>query len=59
MVNTRSQILRGNRVEQTKEDRYSDIEVDISVTDFYTGSYFNDYNDEAMRSQERDHERSG
>ena len=58
MVNTRSQILRENRVEQTEEDRYPDNEDNISVADHYSGSYFNDYNDEAMRSQERDHERS-
>ena len=58
MVNTRSQILRENRVEQTGEDVYSDTEDNISVADHYSGSYFNDHDDEAVRSQERDHERS-
>ena len=58
MVNTRSQILRENRVEQTREDECSDNEDNISVADHYSGSYFNDHDDEAVRSQERDHERS-
>ena len=57
MVKTRSQVLRENRVEQTEEDRYSDNEDNISVADHYTRSYFNVYDDEALRSQERDHER--
>ena len=58
MVNTKSQILRQNRVEQTGEDYSSENEDIISVADHYSGSYFNDHDDEAMRSQERDHERS-
>ena len=56
-MNTRSQILRANRVEQTGEDEYSDNEDIISVADHYSGSYFNDHDDEAVRSLERDHER--
>ena len=58
MVNTKSQMLRENTVEQTGDDEYSDNEDNISVADHYSGSYFNDCSDEAMRSQERDHERS-
>ena len=58
MVNTKSQILRENRVEQTEKDRYSDNEDNISKADHNSGSYFNDYDDEPMRSQERDHKRS-
>ena len=57
-MNTRSQILRENKSERTEEDGYSDNEDNISVADHYSGSYFNDCNDEAMRSQEKDHERS-
>ena len=48
MVNTRSQILRENRVEQTREDEYSYKEDNISVADHYSGSYFNDCSDEAI-----------
>ena len=58
MVNTKSQILRENRVEQSGGDEYSDNEDNIGVVDHYSGSYFNDHDDEVMRSQERDHERS-
>ena len=58
MLNTRSQILRENRVEQTGGDEYSDNEDNISVADHYSGSYFNDHDDETLRSQEKDHERS-
>ena len=56
-MNTRSQLFRENRVEQTERDEYSDIEGNISVADHYSGSYFNDHDDETLRSQERVHER--
>ena len=54
MVNTRSQILRENRVEQTEDDRFSDNEDNVSVADHYRESYFGENDDETMRSMERD-----
>ena len=39
MVNTRSQILREKKVEQTGGDEYSDNEDNISVAHHYSGSY--------------------
>ena len=40
MVNTRSQILRENRVEQSEDDRFSDNDDNVSVADHYRESYF-------------------
>ena len=37
---------------------HSENEDNISGADHYPGSYFNDHDDETLRSQERDHERS-
>ena len=49
MVNRRSQILRENRVERTRGDEHSDNEDNISVADHYSGSYFNDHDDDTLR----------
>ena len=38
MVNTRSQVIRENRIEQAEEDRLSDNDDNISVADFYRES---------------------
>ena len=55
-MNTRSQVLRENRVEQSEDDRFFDNDDNVSVADPYRESYFGE-NDETMRSMERAHER--
>ena len=45
-------------MKQPASDDYSDKENNISVADHYSGCYLNDQNDEMLRQQERDHERS-
>ena len=57
MVNTRSQIKRENQNERSEIDEFIDDEDNVSVADHYSGSFFNDNNEEAMRSQERDYKR--
>ena len=59
MVNTRSQVHRENRIEQSEADRLTDDDDDdnVSVSDHYEESYFNENDGETMRSLERDHER--
>ena len=57
MVNTRSQILRENRIELAEDDRLSDNDDNVSVADHYHESYTGENDDETMRSVERDHER--
>ena len=57
MVNTRSQVKRENRTEIPDVDGFIDDDDNISVADHYSGSYFNDNDEETMRSLERDHER--
>ena len=57
MVDTRSQILRENRVEQSEDDRFPDNDDNVSVADHYRESNFGENDEETMRSSERDHER--
>ena len=61
MVNTRSQINREIQNAQPVIDGFvNDDEDNISVVDHYSGtprSYFNENDEETMRSQKRDHER--
>ena len=57
MVNTRSQVLRENRVEQSEDDRFSDNDDNVSVADHYLESYLVENDEETMRSSERDRER--
>ena len=57
MVNTRSLIKRENQNERSEIDEFVDDEDNVSVADHYSGSYSNDNNEEAVRSQERDYER--
>ena len=57
MVNTRSQVLRETRIEQSEEDIFTDDDDNVSVADHYRESYFGENDGEAIRSQERDHER--
>ena len=56
-MNTRSQILRENRIELAEDDRLSDNDDNVSVADHYYESYTGENDDETMRSVERDHER--
>ena len=46
MVNTRSQILRENRIEQSEDDRLSDNDDNVSVTDHYRENYLGENDDE-------------
>ena len=57
MVDTKSQVLRENRVEQSEDDRFSDNDDNVSVADHYQKIYFGENGEETMRSMERDHER--
>ena len=60
MVNTRSQLLRENRIEQSEKDRFTDDDdANVSVADHYRESYFGENDGETMRSLERDHESLG
>ena len=54
MVNTRSQIERENRNEQSEVDRLADDDDDISVADHYSGRFFNENHEETMRSLEKE-----
>ena len=45
MVNTRSLIKRENQNERSEIDEFIDDEDNVSVADHYSGSYFNDNND--------------
>ena len=56
MVNTRSQINREIPSEQSVADGFVDDEDNTSVADHYSRSYFNEKDEETMRSQETDHE---
>ena len=56
MVNTRSQALREDRIEQSEEDRFTDDDNNVSVADHYRHTYSNENDGETMRSPERDHE---
>ena len=42
MVNTRSEVLRENRIKQSEEDRFTDDDDSVSVADHYRESYFNE-----------------
>ena len=57
MVNTRTEILRENRVEQSENDKLSDNDDSVSVADHNRESYFGENDDETIRSMEKDHER--
>ena len=56
-MNTRSQVLRENRVEESEDDRFSDNDDNVSVAGHYRESYFGENYEETTRSTERDHER--
>ena len=56
-MNTRSQFLRENRVEQSEDDSFSDNSDNVSVADHYRESYFGENDGETMRSMERDYEK--
>ena len=55
-MNTRSQILKENRIEQSEDDRLFDNDDNVSVADHYRESHFGENDDETMRSMERGHE---
>ena len=55
MVNTKSQVHRDNRIEQSEADSFTDD--DDNVADHYQERCFNENDGETMRSLERDHER--
>ena len=57
MVITRSQSNRNSRIEQTEMDTFSDEDISTSIPDLSSRNYFPENIDEAMRSQERDHEK--
>ena len=56
IVSTRSQVNRESRSEQTG-DRFTNVDDNISVADHYSGSYFNENDEETLRSLEKNHER--
>ena len=57
MVNTRSQVLGENRIEQSEEGRLSEDDDNVDVADHYRMSYFDENDGETMRPLERNHER--
>ena len=57
MANTRSQILRENRIEHSQDERLSDNDDKVSVADKYSESNFGENDDETKRLMERDHEK--
>ena len=57
MVTTRLQSNRDNRIELTEINIYSNDDDNASIAHLYSRNYFQENNEEAMRSQERDHER--
>ena len=49
MVNTRSQVLRENKIEHSEKDRFTDDDDNVSVADHYRESYFGENDGETMR----------
>ena len=57
MVVTRSQSNRNNRIDRTKKETVCDDDSNAKISDLCSRNYFAESNEEAIRFQERDHER--
>ena len=52
MVNTRSQVFREKRIDQSEDDRLSDNDDNVSVADQNREIYFGENDEQTMRSME-------